>query len=362
MIEFLGKALSFIVVIGVLIFIHELGHFLVARFFGMGVRVFSLGFGPKLLAVTSGPTEYRICAIPLGGYVQLVAQDSEDDTTEGFPPQTWFIRRPSWQRMLVVAAGPVFNLLLAWGLYTSMYYTHGRFEVPAAVGEVTQASAAEKAGLKAGDVIVSIGGQPVQYFRELQAKVEASRGEPLALVVKRGQENMDLTVTPDILSQKNIFGETVKKPILGIRSPAESINIPLGPLGAIREGLEQTWEVTSLTGQVFWKLVAGVVPMSSIGGPIMIAELVGKQSAQGLVHLITLTAMISVNLAILNLLPIPVLDGGHILFYCLETIFRRPVPEKIRAVTTKVGFVLLMLLMLTATANDILRIVSGGPK
>jgi regulator of sigma E protease len=363
MMEFLTKTVTFIVVIGVLIFIHELGHFLLARLFGMGVRVFSLGFGPKLLAFTAGPTEYRVCAVPLGGYVQLVAQDAEEDeSTAGFPPETWFIRRPSWQRMLVVAAGPIFNLLLAWALYSSLYYAHGRFEIAAAVGEVTAQSAAERAGLKTGDAVLSIDGQPIKYFRDLQAKVEASKGNPLKLTVNRGGENLDITVTPDMVGQKNIFGEDIKKPIMGIRSPQESINIPLGPGQALAEGLEQTWEVTALTGQVFWKLVMGVVPMSSIGGPIMIAELVGKQSDQGLAHLITLMAMISVNLAILNLLPIPVLDGGHILFYTIETIFRRPVPEKVRTLTTKIGFVLLMALMLTATANDILRLIAGGDK
>ncbi len=361
MIDFLGKATSFVVVIGVLIFIHELGHFLVARFFGMGVRVFSLGFGPKLVSFTSGPTEYRVCAVPLGGYVQLVAQDAEDDeTTQGFPPETWFVRRPSWQRMLVVAAGPLFNLVLAWVLYSSLFMAHGRFEVPAAVGEVTSQSAAERAGLQAGDRILSVDGAPIAYFRDIQSRVEASGGKPLELAVQRGAENLTIRITPDLVGQKNLFGEDIKKPILGIRSPQESINIPLGPLESLKEGIRQTWEVTSLTGQVFWKLVAGVVPMSSIGGPIMIAELVGKQSEQGLSHLITLTAMISVNLAILNLLPIPVLDGGHILFYTLETVLRRPLPERVRGLTTKIGFMLLMALMLTATANDIIRIFTGG--
>jgi len=363
MIDFLGKALSFVVVIGVLIFIHELGHFLLARLFGMGVRTFSLGFGPKLFGFTSGSTEYRMSAVPLGGYVQLVAQDSEDEeSTAGFPPETWFVRRPSWQRMMVVAAGPIFNLVLAWALYSAMFSTYGRFETPAAVGQVTEASAAEKAGLHTGDTILSVDGAPIVYFRELQSRVEASQGKPLNLSLKRGAETLSLTVTPDMVGQKNIFGEDIKKPILGIRSTQESINIPLGPLGALSEGLRQTWEVTSLTGQVFYKLVMGVVPMSSLGGPIMIAELVGKQSEQGLAHLATLTAMISVNLAILNLLPIPVLDGGHILFFALETILRRPVSERIRGVTTKIGFAMLMALMVLATANDIIRIITGGPK
>jgi len=362
MIDFLGKALSFVVVIGVLIFIHELGHFIVARFFGMGVRAFSLGFGPKLVGFRAGSTQYRISLIPLGGYVQLVGQDSEDDSTEGFPQEQWFIRRPSWQRMLVVAAGPLFNLALAWALYASMFYAHGRFETPAHIGQVTQQSAAERAGLREGDSVIAVNGTPISYFRELQQNVEKSKGAPLDLVVERGGEKLTVTATPDMLPQKNIFGEDVSRPILGIRSTQESVNIPLGFAAAMREGWHQTWEITSMTGQVFYKLVMGVVPVSSLGGPIMIAELVGKGSEQGLTSLATLTAMISVNLAILNLLPIPVLDGGHILFYALETIFRRPVPERIRAVTTKIGFALLMALMLLATANDLMRLMSGGPK
>jgi regulator of sigma E protease len=363
MIDLLGKALYFVAVIGVLIFIHELGHFLVARIFGMGVRVFCLGFGPKLIGFTVGQTEYRVAAVPLGGYVQLVAQDSEDDeTTEGFPPETWFSRRPSWQRMLVVAAGPLFNLVLAWFLYSSLFLAHGRFETPAVIGQVNASSAAERAGLQSGDEISEVNGAPVQYFRELQAMVEASSGKFLELTVRRGGERLSIGVTPDMVSRKNIFGEDVSRPLLGVSSTKEQINIPLGAWQSITEGLRQTWEVTSLTGQVFWKLVVGVVPMSSVGGPIMIAEMVGKQSEQGLSHLATLTAMISVNLAILNLLPIPVLDGGHILFFFLETVFRRKLPEKVRAATTKAGFALLMALMVLATANDIIRIFTGGPK
>ncbi|WP_243312487.1 RIP metalloprotease RseP [Fundidesulfovibrio agrisoli] len=360
MIDFLGKALTFVVVIGVLIFIHELGHFIVARIFGMGVRTFSLGFGPQLVGFRRGSTQYRISLIPLGGYVQLVGQDNEEDSTEGFPPEQWFVRRPSWQRMLVVAAGPLFNLGLAWALYASMFYAHGRFETPAHIGQVTAQSAAERAGLMQGDTVYAVDGAPISYFRELQKAVERSNGAPLYLGVERGSDKLTITITPDMLPQKNIFGEDISKPILGIRSTQESINIPLGFAEAMSEGLHQTWEITSMTGQVFYKLVMGVVPVSSLGGPIMIAELVGKGAEQGLSSVVTLTAMISVNLAILNLLPIPVLDGGHILFYALETIFRRPVPERIRAVTTKIGFALLMAMMLLATANDLIRLVGGG--
>jgi len=357
----LMKTASFVVVIGVLIFIHEFGHFLVARLLGMGVRTFSLGFGRKIFGFSSGQTEYRLSAFPLGGYVQLVAQESEDDgTTEGFAPDTWFSRRPAWQRMLVVAAGPVFNLILAWGLYTSMFYTHGLFEIPAAVGQAAPGGAAEAAGLHPGDSVQAVDGVAIRYFSELKRCVEDSHGRALTLTIGRTGETLTVRVTPTPVTAKNIFGETVAEYRLGIEGPNQSINIPLGPVQSVVEGLRQTWEVTSLTGQVFWKLVMGVVPMSSIGGPIMIAELVGKQSAQGLVHLVTLTAMISVNLAILNLLPIPVLDGGHILFYAIETVLRRPVPEKVRAVTTKIGFALLMALMVLATANDIMRMIGGG--
>jgi len=359
--SFLLKAVSFVIVIGVLIFIHEFGHFIVARIFGMGVRAFSLGFGKKLVGVTVGQTEYKVSLFPLGGYVQLVAQDSEDDeTTAGFPESTWFIRRPAWQRMLVVAAGPVFNLLLAWGLYTSMFSIHGRFETPAAVGQVAAASAAETAGLKPGDAIRTVDGAPIQYFSELKTLVEQSRGHTLTLTIERQGQPLSVQVTPVPVTDKNIFGETVAEFRLGVMSPQETITIPQNLWQAMVSGLKQTWEITALTGKSFWKLVTGAVPMSSIGGPIMIAELVGQQTVQGLTHLVLLTAMISVNLAILNLLPIPVLDGGHILFFALETIFRRPVPEKIRTVATRIGFALLVALMLLATVNDIWRHIPGG--
>jgi regulator of sigma E protease len=355
-----SKGLYVVLVLGLLIFFHELGHFLVAKLFRMGIRSFSLGFGPKLLGLTLGRTEYRLSALPLGGYVQLVAQEAEDESTEGFPPETWFVRRPAWQRMLVVAAGPVFNLVLAWALYAGLFYHHGRFETPAVVGQVSEGGAANAAGLKEGDAIEAVDGRRILYFRELQAEVENSAGHAMVLTVGRDGETLTVSVTPQILQQKNIFGENLPKPLLGIRSTSQSINIPLGPGQSVVEGLTQTWEVVSLTGQVFYKLVTGVVPVSTLGGPIMIAELVGKQSEQGLTPLATLTAMISINLAILNLLPIPVLDGGHILFFGLETVLRRPVPERIRNLTTKIGFALLMAMLALATANDIIRLVTAG--
>ena len=357
---FLSKGISIVLVLGVLIFIHELGHFLVARFFKMGVRAFSLGFGPKVFGFRSGMTQYKLSAVPLGGYVQLVGQDGEDDSTEGFPPETWFVRRPAWQRMLVVAAGPLSNLVLAWALYAALFAHNGRFEVPAAVGEVTEDSAAQEAGLQPGDAILAVDGTPIAYFSDLKTMVEESKGRTLELSVKRGQENLTLPITPKIFTRKNIFGEDIQEPLLGVASPKETINIPLGPLESVQAGLAQTWRVTSLTGQVFWKLLQGVVPMSSMGGPLMIGEMVAKQSEQGLAALAALTAMISVNLAILNLLPIPVLDGGHILFFSLETIFRKPVPERWRALTTKIGFAMLMALMLLATFNDIMRYIPGA--
>lgn len=353
------KALSVVVVLGILIFIHELGHFLFARLFGMGVRIFSLGFGPKVLAVQSGQTQYRLSAVPLGGYVQLVGQDAEDDNTEGFARETWFILRPAWQRMLVVAAGPVFNLVLALAIYSGLFYVHGRFEVPAAVGQVTEGGAAQVAGLLPGDDIVAVDGKPIAYFGHLKRLVDESGGRTLVLTISRQGQTRDVPVTPNLIVRKNLFGEDISQPLLGVSSPATSINIPLGPGEALREGARQTWEVTSLIGQVFVKLFQGVVPVSNLGGPIMIAEMVGKQSEQGFTALALLTAMISVNLALLNLLPIPVLDGGHILFFGLELVLRRPVSDRMKGLTTKIGFALLMGLFLLATANDVVRLVTG---
>jgi len=347
---------SVIVVLGLLIAFHELGHFLAAKGLGIGVKSFSLGFPPKLLAFKYGQTEYRISALPLGGYVQLVGERDVEDLPEGFTPAQSFALRPPWQRMLVVAAGPFFNFILAWLLFWGIFWAHGLTEALPVVGEVTQQSAAAEAGLQTGDRVLAIDGKELKYWSELSRTIESCEGRAMRFTLRRGEQTLDAQLTPRLTVDKNIFGEEKKYYRIGVRNDPKSYEVlPLGLGKAAGVALERTWKVISLTGQTFVKLAEAVVPLKSVGGPLMIMEMVADQAKEGLSSLAALTAFISINLGVLNLLPIPVLDGGLLLFLGIEAVRRKPVSERVMEITTKFGLALLLLLMILATYNDLQR-------
>ncbi|EFL52925.1 membrane-associated zinc metalloprotease [Solidesulfovibrio fructosivorans JJ]] len=345
-------------VLGGLIFFHELGHFLAARTFGMGVATFSLGFGPKLLGFTRGKTRYQLSAIPLGGYVQLVGQDPDDPIPDGFAPHEEFKLRPAWQRMIVVAAGPLFNFFLAWLLFWCLLVAEGRFEMLPVVGQVQADSPAEQAGITAGDTITAINGAPVANWDEMARSIRGGGGKPVALTVRRDGKDLTFTLTPVMRTIKNLFGEKESAPLVGIVASGKTRAVPMGAGSAAGEAVRQTWDVVAVTYTGLLKLIERVVPLDSLGGPIMIAQMVSKQAAEGIGNVVALAALISVNLGVLNLLPIPVLDGGHLLFYTLEIIMRKPVSPRMRALTTRLGLAFLIALMLLATVNDIRRQLS----
>jgi len=350
------SALAVIVVLGLLIAFHELGHFLAAKGLGIGVKSFSLGFPPKLLAFRYGQTEYRISAIPLGGYVQLVGERAADEAPEGFTPEQSFSRRPPWQRMLVVLAGPVFNFVLAWLLYLGIFWTQGLSELLPVVGEVTAQSAAVEAGFAANDLVLAIDGKEIKYWSDLSAAIEGCEGRVLAFQVERDGRQLVLSAAPRLIVDKNIFGEEVKSYRIGIRNARDKyVVLPLRFGEAANVAAKKTWQIISLTGQTFVKLVEAVVPIKSVGGPLMIMEMVADQAKEGLASLAALTAFISVNLGVLNLLPIPVLDGGLLVFLGLEAVRRKPVNERIMEITTRFGLAILLCLMILATYNDIQR-------
>lgn len=350
--------LAVILVLGGLIFFHELGHFLAARAFGMGVVTFSLGFGPKIAGFTRGATRYVLSAIPLGGYVQLVAQDPDEAPPENFPPETHFRLRPAWQRMIVVAAGPVFNFVLAWLLFWGLLVAEGRYEMLPVVGQVQKDSPAEVAGIRAGDTVTAIDGRTVANWDELATSIRAGGGRTVTLTVARDGETRTVAVTPTIRTVKNLFGEEEKAPLVGIVATGKTRAVPMGAGSAAGEAVRQTWNVVVVTYTGLLKLIERVVPLDSLGGPIMIAQMVSKQASEGLGNVVALAALISVNLGVLNLLPIPVLDGGHLLFYSLEIVMRRPVSPRMRQLTTRLGLAFLIALMLLATVNDIRRQLS----
>jgi regulator of sigma E protease len=347
--------IAVVLVLGGLIFFHELGHFTVARLLGIGVKKFSLGFGPKLWGVKSGATEYRLSAVPLGGYVQLAGENPDDDLPAEFTPRMNFSLRPAWQRMIVVAAGPMFNFLLAVLLYWVIFLGHGMQEVLPMVGDVQPGSPAQLAGLRPGDTILSINGKDIRYWRDLAETIQKSGGQPLALHVRRDDAVQDYLVQPEVQSRKNIFGEEVNLPMIGIAAGTSTVTIELGVGEAGTEAFRQTWMIVRLTVQGLVKIVERVVPLESIGGPIMIAQMVSQQAAEGIYNVLALAAVISVNLGLINLLPIPVLDGGHIVFFGLEAILRRPLNERIQQLTVRMGIVFLLALMALAIYNDLSR-------
>lgn len=351
----LTSILAVVIVLGGLIFFHELGHFVVARGMGMGVSVFSLGFGKRLFGITKGKTDYRVCAFPLGGYVQLVGESPDAELPEGFGAQESFSRRPPWQRMLVVLAGPVFNFILAWLIFWGLAYSQGVQELLPVIGQVTNSSAAEEAGIVPGDRIIEIDGNRIDIWEDLVERIEANQGGQMLLTVQRDKELLSVHVTPRLQEKRNLFGEIKTMPMLGIAPKGEFVTRELGFLDSAIQGGRQIRDVSGLMIMGIVKLVERVIPWTDMGGVILISELIHKEAQNGLVNLLALTALISINLGILNLLPIPVLDGGHILFFFLETITGKPLSQQVQQAALKIGMMLLLMLMVLATFNDILR-------
>jgi len=351
--------LAFVVVLGVLIFFHELGHFLVARFFGVGVEKFSLGFGPRLFGKKIGLTDYRVSAIPLGGFVKMVG---EDPTAEMDPQDIpiSFTHKHVFKRMLIVAAGPAFNLLLAVIIFYGIFQISGTYILKPTIGGVQENSPAEVAGLQAGDMITAIDGTPVTSWEEMAAMITTSGGRPMAISIQRPEWNLfTATVNPRATMSKNLFGEDIQRYIIGISSAGEVVNQRLNPIESLVESFKQTYNITKLTIVSIVKLIQGTVSTKTLGGPIMIAELAGQQAREGAINLIFFIALLSINLAIINFLPIPVLDGGHLLFFLIEAIIRRPLSIRMREIAQQAGIFILIMLMIFVFYNDISRIFSS---
>ncbi len=353
----LESAIAIILVLGLLIFFHELGHFIVARAFRVGVSTFSLGFGPKLFGFRRGKTEYRLSAVPLGGYVHLVGESEESELPQEFTQEESFARRPAWQRLMVVAAGPVFNFLLAWFIYWGLFLGQGQTMMMPEIGEVLEDSPAYEAGIQAGDEILRVNQEDIQYWSDLVQHIQLSPDETLVLEIQRNSQILEVAVQPEMTTREDVFGEEVSTPQVGIMASGESESISLGFLESGKEGLVQTGTLIKLTVEAIIKLIERALPLDTLGGPIMIGQLVSEQTQEGMVNLLALTALISINLGLVNLLPIPVLDGGHILFYTIEIIFRRPVNQRVRNLLTRIGILLILSLMAFVIINDILRIV-----
>lgn len=346
---------AFIIVLGVLIFFHELGHFLVARLCGVGVEKFSLGFGPRLFGKKAGITDYRVSAIPLGGYVKMVG-DEPDAEVEPDLRHLSFTHKSVTKRILIVAAGPLFNMLLAALIFMGINMLHGSFIPLPTVGTVTPQSPAQKAGIQPGDRIISIDGHTVDTWDDMKILISESGGKALGISVEREGGTLALEIAPGLTMDKNIFGEDVERFVIGITSSGDGYTKDLSLIEAGKLSIYQTYNITKLTIVSVAKIIQGKISTKNLGGPIMIAEMAGQQAKEGTLNLVFFIALLSVNLAILNFLPIPVLDGGHLLFFFIEAIMRRPLNQKLREMAQQAGIFILILLMIFVFYNDISRI------
>ena len=353
--------LAFIIVLGVLIFFHELGHFLVAKASGVGVLKFSLGFGPALIKKRIGETQYQVAAFPLGGYVKMLGEDPDDkDQLSHIDPKRSFSHKPLPVKAAIVFAGPFFNFILAVFVYTAIAWVGVPYLLPV-IGEVQKESPAEKAGMLAGDTIRTIADKPVEGWDDVATMLQESGvAGSVEIEVLRDGEIFVLHVTPAMSTGKNLFGEEIKRPMIGITVGEQTAVRHYGPIGGIGYGFSQCYRIVELTAMAFSKMIKGSISVKeSLGGPILIAQVSGQTFKAGLLPFVSLIAFISINLAIINLLPIPVLDGGHLLLFAIEGITGKPVEGKPREVAQQIGLFILIMLMLFAFYNDIVRIFKG---
>lgn len=353
--SYFQSIIAVVVVLGGLIFFHELGHFLANRYFGIGVITFCIGMGPKLYSFTRGKTEYRLAWLPIGGYVSAVGEYSDEVEALGFTKEEAIYNRPAYQRLILAFAGPFANLLIAWLIYVGLSFSTGLAIPLPQLGEVLPDSPAQVAGLETGDIITKIGDKSIDSWEQVPQTITASNGNELTFEVKRNEETFLVNITPERMQRTNIFGEEETAWLVGIQALGTLRHEELSFFDAMVTGTKQTWNMISMTLTGLKKLITGSVAADNVGGPIMIVEMIGSQANVGIVPLLLLTALISVNLGLLNLLPIPVLDGGMILFCLIEIIIRRPVPEKVQEWSMKAGVIFLISLMVFATFNDVMR-------
>jgi regulator of sigma E protease len=351
--------LATIVVLGILIFVHEFGHFLLAKLLGVRVEAFSLGFPPKLIHKQIGETDYRLSVVPLGGYVKLLGENPNDEVAPEDIPYS-FSHHPLWHRFLIVLAGPSFNLIFAVLALSLIYTFSGIPYLTTEIGGVKPDSPAAHIGLEKGDVVLSVNQQPVRRWDEVAEKIRQAGEHPVTLAIKRGAKDFQVQVTPQRMEATDIFGSKVSALFIGISAGDKVAQEHVGTLRAFQEGGFATYRISWLTLESLYKLAIREAPLNSLGGPILIAQVAGKQARLGFTHLVNFMAVLSINLFLLNLFPVPILDGGHLFFFTLEAIRRKPMALKYREMAQGIGLMLILALMILVFYQDISRLI-GAP-
>jgi regulator of sigma E protease len=366
----IGYMVPFLFVLTIVVFFHELGHFAVARWCNVKVDAFSVGFGRELFGwYDKHGTRWKVSLIPLGGDVKF----SGDENAASVPDReyiasmseeerrTAFIAKPVWQRAAIVAAGPIANFILAVIIFAGIFMAYGKPQLLPVVSTVVEGSAAETAGIQTGDRILSINDKPLSYFEDLKWTVRHNPDQPLVLGIERDGAELTATVVPVYVTDVNQFGVEYREPRIGVAIASDEntrILKQLGVGGALWEGVLRTYKIIYDTVNFIGEIFAGEQSAKQLGGPIQIAQVSGTVAQFGLIELISLAGFLSVSIGFINLLPIPILDGGHLVFYAAEAIRGKPLNEKVQEVGFRIGLGLVLMLMVFATWNDIWRLMS----
>ncbi len=366
-----GYIVPFIFVLGLVVFFHELGHFLVARWCGVQVMVFSIGFGPEIIGFNDRyGTRWKISAIPLGGFVKFLGDDNAASTPDNVALAKMdererarsFMFQSVPKRAAIVVAGPVANFILAIVIFAAVFMVYGKQTMSARVDAVQAGSAAAAAGFEPGDLVVSIDGHAIDDFAQMQRIVSESAGETLAITVRRDDATKTLNATPALQEKKDVFGNVRRIGILGIqRSPApeDLKSQPVALPQAVWLGVKESWDVIDQTLSYVGGVIIGRKSADQLGGPIRIAQMSGQVASLGFVVLLHFSGMLSVSIGLLNLFPIPLLDGGHLLFYSIEGIRGRPLSERAQELGFRIGLAIVLMLMIFATFNDIVHLTTS---
>jgi regulator of sigma E protease len=366
-----GYVVPFLFVLTIVVFFHELGHFLVARWRGVKIVAFSIGFGPEIVGFNDRyGTRWKLAAVPLGGYVKFFGDENAASVPDAEAAASMseeekkvsFVHKPVGSRAAVVAAGPIANFILAIVIFAVIFMTVGKQTTSARVDTIQPNSAAQAAGFQPGDLVTGINGEKIDNFSDMQRIVSVSAGEPLTITVERDGHPVTLKATPQLKELKDNFGNVHRLGVLGISrsmAPGDIKTQKFGPAQAVVEGAKETWFIVDRTLSYIGGIFAGRESADQLGGPIRIAQVSGQVATAGFVALMHLTAVLSVSIGLLNLFPIPLLDGGHLLFYGIEAARGRPLSERAQEVGFRIGLAIVVMLMIFATFNDILHLATS---
>ncbi|MEM1284218.1 MAG: RIP metalloprotease RseP [Pseudomonadota bacterium] len=365
----LGTIVPFLFVLTIVVFFHELGHFAVARWCGVGVKAFSVGFGPELFGFTDKHgTRWKFAAIPLGGYVKFVGDENAAsvpdnqalETMDGKERSEAFQLKPVWQRAAVVAAGPFANFLLAIVIFAGVFMVFGERVTVPRIDAVQENSPAQAAGLMPGDIIEAIEGEPIESFNDVRSVVSFSAERPLLFTLDRDGSLIDVIVTPERREIDDGFGNMQRVGVIGVVHEASTddvTTIEYGPIGATGRAVEQTGQVITQSLTYIGRILVGQESADQLSGPVRVAKISGDVATLGFLALLQLAAIISVSIGLINLFPIPMLDGGHLAFYAIEALRGRPLSDRSQELGFRVGLAMVMGLMVFATWNDIANLM-----